>query len=246
MNNIAAAAIGSANARQKDPIPAFLLEQAENGPKKYIFNIFNLEHTRSLGSLGIFHIPAVETHGSDRPQDWEPYSRPLVVPYLILEAWDRGGGQTSFSPWQADVVVADILGMKEGHAANDLRNYGVFVSDKEVPTKAELEKAKALLIKRMTEDLREGDKLWAGDVKSRNQVGHIHRRAARYLNQAREWDAALIAQASCPFCDNSIQPHALKCPHCSEILDEVRYNAAKQKAAGNAAPQIPVPGKKQA
>jgi hypothetical protein len=244
MNSVAASVIGSLNQRTKDPVQEFLLEQAKNGPKKYIFNVFNLSHTRRLGSLGSFHIPAVETNGSDHPQDWEPYSKPLVIPHLILESWDRGEGQVSTTPWPADLIVADILGINEGQPANDLRNYGVFCAAGATPTKVEIEAAKKLLVKRLTEDLREGDRLWSGDSRQRNQVNHIHRRAARYLGIKREWSADLVAQANCPFCDNAINPGALKCTNCGEILDEVRYAAAKQRAAGHTAPKIPVPGKK--
>lgn len=241
----ALARAGSMNKRKRDSVSGILLEMAENGPKRYIYNVFNLQWVKNLGSLGRKVIPSVETNGSDRPADWEPFSKPLVIPHLTVEEWDRGEGQSSHTPWPSDMVVADIIGSNQSHPRNDLRNYGVFVAAGEKPTKEEIAEAKVRLAAQLADDLRDGDNLWGGDAKQRAQISNIHRRAARYLGVKREWDSAIVAQSNCPFCASSINPGALKCTSCGEILDQERFDAAKAKAAGKSSPKIPVPNKQQ-
>ena len=65
--NEVASAVGGLNKRARQPIP----EALKRNPPLYIFNIYEMKHTRGLGSLGTFHVPACEPG--------EAYSKPLVV-----------------------------------------------------------------------------------------------------------------------------------------------------------------------
>lgn len=220
--------VAATNARKKDPIPDLLRRQAEASTVK-IYNIYNIGWTRSLGSLGQFVIPACDDNGSPKPPDWAPYSKALEIPALIFEYYDRGDAKLAYNTWDGRDVAKDVVGVKGFTPANSLEHWGVFIAAGDTPTKAELATAKKKLVTKMNEVLREGDRLWAGTAKERNNLSDYHRRAATYLNQYRDWNTTPEQLENCEYCGESVRPGIAKCPHCGSILDHEKWERGQAK-----------------
>ncbi len=86
--------------------------------------------------------------------------------------------------------------------------------------------------------IQEGDVL-AGDEnpQMRRLISHSMRTAAKYYGRDREWLMELKDSdaKTCPFCFKSIDARVVKCPHCSEIVDQAAY------ARLTAKPPLPPP-----
>lgn len=230
------------NARIVPQVSETLRRIAEE-KKVHIFNIYPVSWRKSLGSLGTFTIPACADNGSQRPEDWAPYSKALIVPGLVFESFDMGTKHLSMAHWDGMDVAKDILGLTDGLAANSLERWGVFIAAGATPTKEELLQAKKRLSATMAEALQEGDRKWRGSDKERKELSDYHKRAAQYLNQKREWDSLAAEQVSCKFCGEPIKPNLIKCPQCREILDHQRWLEAQPEQILKAAQQHAAPVK---
>lgn len=74
----------------------------------------------------------------------------------------------------------------------------------------------------------QGDEYAAQD--KRNQILLINRIAVSWLGMVRDWAEEFKSEnlKACQFCQKNINSRAMKCPHCSEIVDYAAY-AAQQK-----------------
>lgn len=113
--NEVASAVGGLNKRARQPIPDAL----KRNPPLYIFNIYEMKHTRGLGSLGTFHVPACEPG--------EAYSKPLVVPGEFFDEFDRGEGSLGWTYETGADVAKAILNVGHRDGA-DLSAWGVFLA----------------------------------------------------------------------------------------------------------------------
>jgi hypothetical protein len=172
--------------------------------------------------------------------DWAPYSKPLVLPGLVFEHYDKGEGELALNYWDGRDVAKDITGESEGVPDNDLRNWGVFIAAGEKPTQAELVEAKNRLTATMQKFLQQGDLLYAGDQKDRNQLSTIHRKAATFLGQYRLWDVTPVQMIDCKFCFAKVNPAAAKCNSCGSILDRAKWESGQEGYV----PPEPKPGVK--
>jgi len=69
------------------------------------------------------------------------------------------------------------------------------------------------------------DDLWA-KTRSPISISDLQREAANQLGLKRDWLSPLAPelQVKCPFCQNPINPGAIKCVTCHEILDRKEYD----------------------
>lgn len=209
----AQAHIAAMGARQRRPLPAFVMQNAD---PVFVFNIYNRRHERLWN--GRKFIIAANPEG-------QKYTR-TRFPGVIAEEYDLADGQGNMSSTAHEarkVIQDDIIGLKSYAPKCDLMTtnlewWGVLMSLKEVPTDAELRQAKERLVKFMTLFVEEGDRLYA----QRNpnfQPIEIHREAASWLGLKREWNTAPLQMIECPGCGTSIKPTVAKCASCGAILD---------------------------
>jgi hypothetical protein len=199
------------NKRKRAEVPEILLKERDSRPPVHIFNIHPVEWRRQISPHGQFLIPACDDHGSANHEDWAPYSKPCIVPSIVFENYDQGEGVSGLQYWGGREVAMDVTGESEGVPDNDLRNWGVFIAAGEKPTAAELAEAKKRLIATMQKFLHQGDALFNGTQVERNQLGSIHRKAAEYLGQHRDWNVTPIQMIDCRFCYQKVNPLSAKC-----------------------------------
>jgi hypothetical protein len=216
--------VNGLNKRRRAEVPDILLKQRDSQPSVYIYNIYPVQHNRQISPHGLFIIPACADNGT--PMDhtnWAPYSKPLVLPSIVFEHYDKGEGELALQYWSGKEVAQDVLGTSEGVDANDLCNWGCFVAAGEKPTQQELTEAKRRLTITMQKFLQQGDLLYSGSQTERNQLSAIHRKAASYLGQYRLWDVTPQQMISCPFCWSKIHPQSAKCASCGSIVDHAKW-----------------------
>ena len=205
--NEVASAVGGLNKRARQPIP----EALKRNPPLYIFNIYEMKHTRGLGSLGTFHVPACEPG--------ETYSKPLVVKGEFFDEFDRGEGALGWTYETGADVAKAILNVGHRDGA-DLSAWGVFLSERETPTRAELASAREKLTSKMREVLAAGDALALQGDSGLAQIQAIHRKAAHYLKQHRDWiNAEPVEMRDCHGCGAFVKPTLPRCPQCKAPFD---------------------------
>lgn len=214
----AAQHITDMNKRIRTPIPAFLLDPERFAPT-YIFNVGEWQWTQRLGSFGSFVIPACEPG--------KTHSEALVVPGIIPEEWDLadGQGRMSYTPWQGAEIAKEIVGMNAtsnglSPLTANLEWYGVFIAERELPSKTELNKAHAKVRQCMEMWLKDGDRLALMGDQGKVQIGPMHRKASAYLNQARSWAEDIKANVTCTGCGTPVQSNVARCARCNSIVNE--------------------------
>lgn len=216
----AAEAIGyvkSLNRRTRAHIPSNMKAAREAVPPSYIFNVYPQSWTKGLGSLGTFVIPAC-------PEGAE-YSEPLVVKSFIDCEYDLGDGtgRMGWFPENGEQVAKDIVGI--GSSLETLQPcttnkewLGVFISKSNPPRKSEIQEAKNKLTRYMQVLLKEADDLALGGEKGISQIGSMHRKAVKFLNQSRAWAVMPEKLDSCPGCQQQIRKGVVR-HDCGAILD---------------------------
>jgi hypothetical protein len=211
--------VASQNSRRKPDIPDFIKERMSD-PSVYVYNVYaGTGWTRSIGSLGMYFIPKCEGTGS-HPSGWEKYSKPLIIPPVVIEYIDIGEGQLRVEGVSGRSVAKDIV--HDGGQV-DLAPWGVFIAAGKTPTAEELSAAREALTKTMAALLDEADRLWNGSSDDRARVGAHHKNAAAYLGVKRTWLTNTQAMSECPFCYEPVRPSTVICPHCKQILDKARW-----------------------
>jgi hypothetical protein len=220
--------VSGLNRRKKAEVPEILLKERDARPKVYIWNVYPVEWRRQISPHGMFVIPACSDNGSANHADWATVSKPLIVESIVFEFYDKGEGELALNYWDGRDVAKDITGESEGVPENDLRNWGVFISAGDKPTATELTEAKKRLTATMQKFLQQGDILFNGTQTERNQLSSIHRKAASYLGQYRQWDVTPVQMTDCRFCFAKVNPAAAKCNSCGSILDRQKWESGQE------------------
>jgi len=118
----------------------------------------------------------------------------------------------------ADVAKAILnVGHRDGA---DLSAWGVFLSESEKPARAELAAAREKLTTKMREVLAAGDALALQGDSGLAQIQTIHRKAAHYLKQHRDWiNAEPVEMRDCHGCGAFVKPTLPRCPQCKAPFD---------------------------
>jgi hypothetical protein len=207
--------IQSHNARRRQAVPSRL----QDGKTIKIFNIHDMGHNVSLGSLGNFYIQPCEPG--------QPYSKPLELQSMYIDEYpydmDLNGIKTAFNIIDGAEVAKEVVGTAahKDQTAN-LTRWGVFVAAGDEPTKAELDAAKTALTTSMVDLVAQADRIaMQGPLEAKN-IGDHHRKAAAFLNQKRDWTQVSGQLDQCPACFESINPGSAVCKHCEAVLDDGR------------------------
>jgi hypothetical protein len=216
--------VASLNRRSLRKVPAHLLDESKF-PPLYIFNISDNAFTVGLGSLGTYTLPVCKPG--------QEYSDPLKIPGMTINYYDAGDGtgKQNYESYPAHdpedqnrSVINAILGIpltpdKPEVFTNNKTWFGLFYSDKPEPTKEQLAEARRKLDAIMTAFLQAGDKLALEGAKGLEQVGPMHRKAAAFKKQKRDWSMVPESKIDCPGCGGAITPSAVKCVACGAVLN---------------------------
>ena len=197
----------------------------------YIFNVGPTSHQRQLGSLGTFTVQACP--------EGEEVSVPLKIEGVILERIAIDMDKMANRYEDGMDVANDVMFIGRGYTPDlDRRRWGLFISESPNASKAQIKEAKSELLKTYGKLVSDADNLERNN--KRDQIGEIHRVAARALGVTKAWMPETPREASnCPACQKMIDIESVKCPHCSAILDWERardfypteYNAWKSAQA---------------
>jgi hypothetical protein len=202
--------VGALNNRKRQPIPQSL----RNSPSLYIFNIYQLKHVAYMGGMGTFHIPACE--------EGKEYSEPLEVKGDWFDEFDRGEGSLGWT-YETGMDVAKGMLCIGNVTGADKTEWGCFISTSRTPKASDLAAAKAKLTLKMKEFLAAGDRLALGGEKGLAAIDPMHRRAAQFLKQHRDWASdEVAAMRDCHGCGAYVKPNLPRCPECKVAFDIVK------------------------
>lgn len=218
--------------RIDDGIAPELEEVAESMKKRVrIFNVGPFAHPRPCGSAGIFYIPAC-------PEDQE-YIEMITPLYRtqkeIYPKTRHNGPKALYDSGKA--YANEILGLGRGqHKSNSLVRVGVFVAAGDVPTKKELDDAKAQIYAYASEQIALMDKIWDRDRKLAYDMfrPETFGACARVLNLTGK-DKPWLAQGApsdkvkCEWCQEPVDPSAPICANCKNPVNEEAYMAMMAK-----------------
>lgn len=217
-------------------MPAALLQEGRSierldpvlktGDPIYLFNIYGCEFDQNLGTCGRWYIPACP--------EGKPYIRaPKAIDGTFEEIYPHFTDKEEFRSRarSGEEIAKAICGIGPGQSPNeDITKFGVFFSYNETPSKDELAKARAKLVKHLESYIRRGDELAASaDANERKSVDESFYRAARFLNVKRPWMSEATEMTVCPFCTTPLKPSAVICPGCKEVINKAGYDALKAK-----------------
>lgn len=208
-----------------------MLEAVSKEKKVYLFNVGPWPHERHLGSLGPFFIPACEKG--------KEYSAPLAIPGIVVEPYPENERKMALHQEEGQYIAEQILGVGPHLAKNNsFVKFGVFISQTEKPSKADLEKARAALRDYYQELVREANSAHAQGPKTKEEtIQEKHFLAARELDYSEAecpWlkDAqAPAARDRCEGCGTVYTVGVIVCPTCRFILDPEKYEKNKARFA---------------
>lgn len=208
--------------------PKAIVEQIDprilaSGDTTYLFNIYDIEHTRACSTWGTYFIPAC-------PEGKKYVRAAQVIPGTYQENYAKFTDKEEY-PARAipgEDIVKAVLALD--NPMENITRFGVFASTNEKPTAAELEAANKKLETYLIALVQEADQWHTSvDPLERQSIGQHHWKAARHLNVTRPWMHAAEAMSACPFCSTPVKSGIPKCPNCAEILDAKGYAELKAK-----------------
>jgi len=164
--------------------------------------------TRSLGDVGTYYIWARDTD--------KQVSNPVIVPEVFFNRFDAGvpggwgnGNATGYIDYleiEGIRIVREILGIQEPTIPdNDLTKWGVFLSEGDTPTKAEIQAATDKMAATYQDKVLEADLMWEDPLDKKN-ISAVHRRSAKFLMQERPWCSVPKKMIPCPGCGGAVSP----------------------------------------
>ena len=207
------AEVDGLNARVIDPLP-----RREPKPKYFIFNVSDhrynprlpISWVRNMGGFGMYYIWAREEN--------ELVSKPTIVVEPLYEQYDDGipggwgggnlKGRVRFREEDSLLFAQDILGIRPPITAdNDLTEWGVFMSERSTPLKAEITAATEKMEHTYEGVLQHYDRLWE-NPQQRNQIDwSLPIRAAKHMKQEKPYSTVSKKMIACPGCGAPVQPH---------------------------------------
>lgn len=219
-------------------------------PNVYIFNISRNVFPTRVGAGKTYTIPACAKG--------KAYSKPVIVPALILSEIDHADGGNNMgvvmNPAENSIVemgdeerkvigvVNDIIGTDstspaDGEFTTNLEWLGVFATRNETPTEKELAGARERLKHHMELIYAKGaDKVQQGEsIPMLDRP--VYNEAAEFLGRNTFWGNTEHAKGNCPECGENIIAGAKFCKHCRQPIDPTSV-ALRAKQISEAAMQL--------
>ena len=175
--------------------------------KVYIYNVGPKAHTRGIGGIGSFYIPACKP-GKD-------YSEPLTIDKIFADCLHIDTNKMAEIPIDGAEVAKNVVGFGQFQSkSGDLRKWGVFISLGDKPTKNELDFARAELNKTYDALIREADGYWQ-NPRLQESICEDHYLAAEARNAKVPWLRTKSAGLEqCLYCFTMIDHRSTICANC--------------------------------
>jgi hypothetical protein len=210
--NAVSQAASNMNRKIVEQVPE-MIKRLSKENRVYIFNVGMKPHSRSLGSLGTYFVPA--------RKEGQEVSDPLIIDGLVQETIPDGGSMNKMNNrYEEGMTVAmDVMFIGRGYDPMlNRQNYGLFISDSPTPSKAAIREAKANLRSKQQKYVDEADVLESQN--KRADISEMHRDAARALGVVKAWLSEAPREASnCPACQKLTDIEAVTCTNCGAVLD---------------------------
>lgn len=227
------------NSSRYIPVPDPLVQKTSEENRIYIFNVGPWSRRRELGSAGIYVIPAC-------PAGRE-YSDPVIINGLESEPYPINETECAIIPKSGRpgqlrgegngmLLAQQVLG--EGPMlppSASFRPFGIFLSKTPIPSKQDLDNARAALQKKRVDLVREANDAWAKDRDKWGTITDLHRTAARDLGKTAvecPWFGETIIpqeRKTCPSCGTPYEVGIAECPKCGDVLDADAYRAKMER-----------------
>jgi hypothetical protein len=186
-----------------------------------IFNVGPYRHQRSMGSYGQFTIEACP--------EGEKFSVALELPYITNDPVHLDMFQMAHRHDSGRKLAADVLGVGQFHTPDeDLTRWGCFIAAADEPSQKEIDKANVALSKTFDWLITEADNFYNQGPQAYNNIGDMHRLAARARGQKdKPWARGIEQLNNCDICGSQVSPTAAICPTCKNVIDEGRVIAAR-------------------
>lgn len=245
-------------------IPRKLAYQDEMKKKKiHVFNVGPWAQTVNTGSTGSFTIPACLDKDGEYNPERVPYVEMLVedgqgnlVPPISLimdELVIKSEAEYSRLEDDGMQFAQELLGEGRGqHPMNALRHIGMFASENEVPTKAELSAARELLRVKCLKYCKEAGDLHRTDAKLASRViqPKVHFLAAKVVGRDNPTDSPWMlstapeGRTKCRMCGRVVDPDVAMCEGGHIVNQEIYLAAmAEQEAIQDAVAPKRGPGR---
>ena len=179
----------------------------------YIFNIGPMAHTVFKGSAG-----PVGGYKIEPCEKGEPYSRPLIIPSLVVDTYMVENEIKTHSvtgEFMCQDIVHPMIG-RTWSVGQNLDDFGVFWTKNNPPKPEEIDKARGQMEKTFRAALTEATMLEA--TNNLKDITPIMRYAADYFQEDRPWNRLYRKTAECPACGGPTQPG--RAIHtCGAVLD---------------------------
>lgn len=202
------------------------MEELATKPVIWIYNVGPWNHNRWLGSAGRYHIAAC-------PDD-KDFIEAVALPERCPEIYPYD--ETSFrmvTPVETGRFRGEqILGIGAHAGGSSLIPFGVFLSDRNPPSKAEVDAAKKTLAAQYQKLVKEANDAYAlGPERAKEIISpEFHFVAARKLKKTAiecRWLENTDAPEERKACFNCGTPYVVgisQCPSCRAILDKVKFD----------------------
>lgn len=228
------------NGQRSVPVPTRLVRELRAKNRVWIYNVGPWKHTRCLGSLGDFIIPACPERGAYATIEREiPFDEPIIKDEHKMELREEAGfGGVEGAQYNAQ----QILGLGPFLSpANSLIQMGCFigaqVGPNAKPAETELQAAHEALeayYLQLVADARISAE--RGPRVAEAEITDKHHLAARKLNldpKVELWMSRKMASAntrqSCPRCGDISDIGVVICKNCQYIFDPDRYLQIEQE-----------------
>ena len=207
--------------RAKDVLPPELdVINQQREVRVHIYNVGPFAHIIPCGSAGTFYIPAC-------PEDKEFVEMMTPLYGVQTEVYPKTRNAEPKRLYDDGKRMAvELLGEgRNQHKRNSKRRVGVFIAAGELPTKKELDDARAQMHAYASEQVLFMDNLWDRDRKLAYDVfrPETFGASARFLGlggKEKPWLAQgePTKNIQCPGCLTSVDPNAPKCHNCGGVV----------------------------
>lgn len=205
-----------ANRRHVQPIPKALLEQdPKRFPPVYIFNVGPRRHEFPPTERGARFLEACPKGRA--------HSKPLMLRNIEMEVYDLADGGGNMGRLEEEGMDKALAMIHSGAGLSldtaNLEWFGVFVTENETPTAAEIKKANEKLGAMMRLIYDQGSNKVSQNVSVPDGDRTLYNEAASFLGLKQLFGSSEHMAEECVFCHESMRAGAVLCKHCGSRQD---------------------------
>lgn len=217
------------NSRRTPVMPAMFKKAAEEN-RWFIFSVSPWEQARTMQPPPDFRLPA-KPEGAD-------YAGPWIIDGVVTEPYPINESENKLLQEDGEKIADAVLGIGPFmNPSNSLLPLGVFKTQNNPPTKAEIDAANKRLDQYCLHLINEADEAYSKGPDEASKViePNVHFVAARRLGRTALESGWLknahvpAARSECPNCGTPYKVGIAQCPSCRMVLDKAKYDEFKKQ-----------------